>query len=83
MPITKYDKKIDVPENDGLILVFNNGDKIAIEQVVKKWNFIDEASLLKFVIAIMLKAEGGKITIQAADGSQATLSPSDSLLKKQ
>ena len=83
MAITRYNTKTEIPdaEIDTLILVLTNGDKVALEEAINRWGFLNAESFLKFVLAVMLKAEGNKITIQV-DGNQTGITPSDNLLKR-
>lgn len=83
MPIASYTNKSEIPETEveSLILILTNGDKAALDQVIARWNFLDAESFLKFVIAIMIKAEGNKITIQVG-GEQSAVGPNDNLLRR-
>jgi hypothetical protein len=79
--IQKFDNKnsVSASEFDGLFLGLNNGDKAAIEDAVKRWNFKDAESLMKYVLAVLIKTEDGKLIGHVA-GSQIVLAPSDHLL---
>ena len=82
MAIQRFPDKASVQSSDfdGLFVGLNNGDRAALDQVIARWNFADEMSFMRFVIALMLKAEGGKISIQV-DGVQTGLSPNEGLLR--
>jgi hypothetical protein len=79
--IEKFKDKAAVTASDfeGVFLALNNGDKAAIEEAMKRWKFKDEQSLLKFALAILIKAENNKVSIQSG-GSQINLTPNESLL---
>jgi len=81
MPINKFENKTEFSQADidGLILVLTNGDRAALDQAISRWNFKNAESFLKFVVAVMLKAEGNKIFIQV-EGNQAGITPNETLL---
>jgi hypothetical protein len=64
-----------------LQLKFTNGDLKALEEVKKKWKFIDFENLLRFAVAVMSKAEKNKVYIDEK-GTRIGYSPADNLLKK-
>lgn len=80
MAITKIDIT-PTPTEPELHLKFNNGDLKALEEVKKKWKFIDVDHLLRFAIAVMSKAEKNKVYIDEG-GNKVGYSPADNLLKK-
>lgn len=82
MPITRFENKNELSQSeiDGLVLVLNNGDRAALANVIERWNFADEVSFFKFVLAAMIKAEGEKIFIQVG-GNVTGLSPNETLLR--
>jgi hypothetical protein len=79
--IKKFNDKASATASDfeGLFLALNNGDRAALEDAMKRWNFKDEESLLKVALAILLKAENGKVSI-VSGGAQINLTPNDALL---
>lgn len=79
--IQKFDDKGSVQTSnfDGLFVGLSNGDKMAIEEAMQRWHFKDVESLIKFALAVLIKAENGKLSAQV-EGSQINLIPSDSLL---
>jgi hypothetical protein len=64
-----------------LILEFDIGDKEKFEQLLKDWNFVDEQSMLRFMISAMLLTSDKTLTINTNEGSQ-TIAPKDDSLKK-
>lgn len=72
-------KRIDNNNPDELSLVLNNGDKEKFEQLIKDWNFKDEQSLLRFMLAIMLMTEDNIIGIMNK-GIIEKVAPQDKLL---
>lgn len=53
-----------------------NGDWEALKEVTKKWHFKDEASALRFALAVLAKAEDGTLQI-----GETSISPAEGLLK--
>lgn len=82
MAIQEFSDKAAVQSSDfeGLFVGLNNGDRTALEQVLARWKFRGTVSFLKFVIAVMLKAEGSKLTIQVG-GNQTGVTPNEDLLE--
>jgi len=83
MAIEKFENKASVNSSDleGLFLGLSNSDLEALEQAIKKWDFKDEESFLKFVIAIMIKSGDDKnLFITDKEGHKINMSPSDDLL---
>jgi hypothetical protein len=78
MPIKRVPEQSN---NEKLTLEFNNGDMAALERAVIDWGFKDEASALRFGIAVLLKAESRDIQVGGNDGEKVSISPSASLLK--
>ena len=63
-----------------LVANINNGDLKAIDDVVRQWHFINEASMLRFALAIMLSAKDNKLYADGPDGKKVTLTPTPNLL---
>jgi hypothetical protein len=71
-----------VPEDfEGLLVGLNNGDLQALKTAIADWGFKDNASFLKFVLAIMLKAKDTKGLYIEEDGQKTKVTPSEGLLK--
>ncbi len=69
------------PDDPKLNIIMNNGDLGGLDRAMKKWNFKDEESLLKFSIAVLLSAKDGSLYTRMDDGKKQTLSPVENLLK--
>ncbi len=80
MAITKI-KSEQSQEESELQLKFTNGDLKALEEVKKKWKFIDFENLLRFAVAVMSKAEKNKVYIDEK-GTRIGYSPADNLVEK-
>ena len=83
MAIQRFENKGAVNSSafEGFFIGLNNGDRVALEQVMQKWNFRDEESFIRFAIALMVKAEGNRIWIQI-NGLQTILTPNENLLQR-
>ena len=57
----------------------NNGDREALKNIVQKWGFGNEASALRFALAVLIRAENKKVYIDEG-GVKSPLVPGDSLL---
>lgn len=81
--IQKFDNKnsVALSDFDGLFLGLSNGDKTAIEEAMKRWHFKDIESLVRYALAVFIKAEKGKL-ITEIGGNQINLVPNDSLLSE-
>lgn len=78
MAIKTLSKNTDMTKN--ITLLFDNGDYGALETIKEKWKFKDEESLLKFALAVLLKAEHSIVTIRSDSGQDVPLKPSENLL---
>ncbi len=81
MAISQFDNKQELTQSDveGFLLVLNNGDKAALDKIIERWDFKDATSFLRFVMAVMLKAENNKLFFEV-QGIQTGATPSDDLL---
>lgn len=70
------------PDDPKLKITINNGDLAALDRAMKKWDFKDEESLLKFSIAVLLSANGKALYTKTDEGKKQTLSPVDTLLNQ-
>jgi hypothetical protein len=68
-------------ENGKLKLELDNGDMEKFKEVMTRYNFLDEQSLLRFAISIMLETKGTDLGILKEDGMYK-VTPADSYLKK-
>lgn len=76
MAIIKKGNEKDFNGSLGQTVDIYNGDWEALKEITKKWGFKDETSALRFALAVLTKANSGKLSI---DGD--IVSPAESLLK--
>lgn len=76
MAIIKKGNEEDFNGSLGQTVDIYNGDWEALKEITKKWGFKDETSALRFALAVLTKANSGKLSI---DGD--IVSPAESLLK--
>lgn len=57
-----------------LILELDNGDKTKIEEALKKWNFKDMQSLLRFSVSVLLETEDKALWIKS-NGESTLIAP--------
>lgn len=67
-------------ENNKCIWEIDNGDLEKLRECMNKWSFLDEQSMLRFAVSLLLKAEGGEVTIKI-NGEPQRIAPADELLK--
>ena len=68
-------------ETDGeLLLKLSDGDLAAIKTIKKKWGFRYEADIIRFALAVLIKADSASIVIEGG-GKKQKFSPAESLLK--
>jgi len=67
--------------NEELNLVINNGDLKALKDAVSKLGFLNEESMLRYLLAVMSKSATRSLTITDQSGIKTSLNPSESLLK--
>lgn len=77
MAINKIEEKAD-----SLRIDINNGDLSALHEIMKKWNFKDKESALRFGIAILTMTEKGSLYQGKSDGSKLALQPAEALINK-
>jgi hypothetical protein len=63
-----------------LVLKLNNGDYARFKEAVDKWNFKDNQSLIRFILAILVLSED-KIISTRMDGLQKEVIPSKDFTK--
>lgn len=64
---------------EGVLLNVDNGDLEALKQIIAKWNFKNEESTLRFLIAVTKQAEKEIIYIDQG-GQKVGLTPSEDLV---
>ncbi|TSC84763.1 MAG: hypothetical protein G01um101413_147 [Parcubacteria group bacterium Gr01-1014_13] len=70
------------PTEQAAFFSFNNGDLQAVNGVMEKYQFIDEQSMFRFALAILLKAEGNGVYIDEGDNKRTFISPSSQIIKQ-
>lgn len=71
-----------ISDKDGkLILEFENGDREKFQTLLHDWNFKDEQSILRFMMAILGKSVDNTVGIYTQNGLKAVV-PEDELLNK-
>lgn len=76
MAIRKQGNETQIEGTSGQVIEIYNGDWSALKAATEKWNFKDEATALRFALAVLTEAEDG--TLQIGD---STVSPQKGLLK--
>lgn len=71
----------DDPEKPKAQLVIDNGDLAALEDAISKWQFKDEASMLRFMVAILRESnEQHVVYVTGKGGKQIAFAPAEKLL---
>lgn len=65
-----------------ILLKVSNGDLKALQDVKDKWGFKDEASALRFALAVIAQSEEHLVYIATKDGGKVPLTPGDNYLEK-
>ncbi|MDR1926874.1 MAG: hypothetical protein LBQ13_04340 [Endomicrobium sp.] len=71
----------EIKQEDKLVLELDNGDLEKFKETIKKWNFIDSQSLLRFAISLMLKTERNVLYIDINNKPEGRI-PADHLIKQ-
>ncbi|PIR54710.1 hypothetical protein COU74_03075 [Candidatus Peregrinibacteria bacterium CG10_big_fil_rev_8_21_14_0_10_36_19] len=79
MAINEGEIQKKIEGEDSLAIEFDNGDLKALNDIQQKWKFKDKSSLLKFAMAVLLKAEKNTLKI-SVDGSETEVFPKEDLL---
>lgn len=72
---------ISTKKDNKLVLEIDNGDLTKMEEVLRKWNFKDEQSFLRFSVSILLETEGKSLWIKA-NGEPTSVIPAQHSLKE-
>ena len=65
-----------IAEKDGkMTLEFDNGDLKGFSEIMEKWNFKDEQSLIRFVMGAMLTTTDKTLTITTDSGDEKIVPP--------
>lgn len=83
MAIQQFENKgaLSSADIDGLIIALNNGDREALELVVREWGFHNAEAFMRFAIAVMLKARSNRRLFIEQEGEHVVVSPNESLLR--
>lgn len=73
-------RKSENSDENRLILEFDNGDKIKLEEVMSSWNFKDEESLLRFAMVVFSSSIDKKTLAYFAKDGLQKVQPVDDLL---
>ena len=65
-----------------VILTISNGDLKALKSVVDDWQFKDNASVLKFALAVLSQALNKTVFIDNGGGGKIGLKPTEALKKE-
>jgi len=68
-------------DKEKLILEIDNGDLTKLEEVIKKWNFKDYQSFMRFVVSVMLLNEDEFLSIKI-DGIRQDIKPASHSTKE-
>lgn len=82
MAIKKIPSAVPNPE-EAIVLNFDNGDFEVLNLIKKQWKFKDEESLLRFALAVLLKAESQSVLVKDDAGNEIALKPTEDLLQKE
>lgn len=58
----------------------DNGDREALNDAISKWKFKDEASMLRFAIAVLREAKDKSVIVTGQNGLPVTFAPAEKLL---
>lgn len=72
--------KIVEEKDKKLTLEIDNGDKEKLDGVLKKWNFKDHQSFMRFAVSALLLNKGNTLWINDESGKKE-IKPSDELIK--
>lgn len=70
--------KSEIKENE-LILTLDNGEKRVFEEMLKKWNFKDEQSLIRFALGVLDNSAKTSLLIHSEEGIKE-IAPADNLI---
>lgn len=79
MAIYQDDTQLGLDGKPMLTLKFENGDREALSKIVSEWGFKDEASAIKFMMAVLIRTENKRLWVENA-GSPVRIEPTNHLL---
>jgi len=68
-------------QNEKLILELDNGDKKIFLEMLQKWNFKDEESLVRFALSVLKLSKDCAMTINTAEEGEIKIKPADNFVK--
>jgi len=68
------------PKKPKTVIDVDNGDREALNDALSKWKFRDEASMLRFVIAVLREANDKSVVVTGVGGKPVTFVPAEQLL---
>lgn len=75
--------KLNEDSNKGIRQIeISNGDLIALNEIVKRWNFKDIESALRFGVAALSIAKKNALFYENDSGEKIMLEPTDQLKKE-
>lgn len=80
MATKKIPNANSVPETEMGTFEFNNGDYQAMNNVEKEWKFRNKESLLRFALAVLVRAKNRLILVQDENGAWQPVRPGVDLL---
>lgn len=69
--------------SEGLQIEINNGDLLALNEIISNWSFKDKESALRFAIAVLKVTKPGALSQEKEDGTKALLIPTENLTSKE
>ena len=72
---------LSTPSATELSLTINNGDFEALRDTATRLGFVNEESMLRFMLAVVSKSATRSITITDPNGQKISLTPSVDLLR--
>jgi hypothetical protein len=72
---------INIQEQDGVLLVLNNGDLGAVDEAKRKWNFKKREDVLRYALAVIAQLETPIVYINKGD-LKVGLTPSKELIEE-
>lgn len=67
-------------KGDKLILTLDNGDLTKMQEMLKRWNFKDEQSFLRFSVSLLLETEDKTLWMKS-NGEPVSIVPAKHSLK--
>jgi len=78
---TRQETNTFTPSAEELALIINNGDLASLRETMNRLGFKDEASMIRFALAVLAQAATRSITVISQNNARVSLSPSEDLLK--